>query len=257
VFLNSFTHLYITGKWLKRIPHFKTLTMKKRNLFYLIAFLFMAQSVAAQFGVHGGVSLSSMTFQYDDFGETEKETFGSRAGFLFGGFYRHQFSSNFAIQPELNFVQRGGKEEIDFFGETFKTDFNLNYLEIPINFLYTTSDFGGFYIGAGPSLNFGLSGKVKVTFDGETESEDIKFGKDEDLKGFYLGANILTGYQFENGLNLSAFFTQSFTNSSPQAEIDAENAKTSFMNYGLRIGYTFGGGGMDRATAKNKLKQVL
>lgn len=217
----------------------------------------MGQSVMAQFGVHGGVSLSSMTIQYEDFGDTEKETFGARVGFLFGGFYRHQLSSKFAIQPELNFVQRGGKEEVEFLGENFKTDFTLNYLEIPINFLYTTSEFGGFYIGAGPSFNFGLSGKLKVSYDGETESEDIKFGKNEDFKGFYVGANILTGYQLENGLNISAFFTQSITNSASQDAIDEENAKASLMNYGLRIGYTFGGGGMDRAKAKNKLKQVM
>lgn len=234
----------------------KNLIMSKKYFLSIAVLFLLAQNAVSQFGVHAGLSIANMTIQYDEFGETEKERFGIRPGFLIGGFYRHQIKSNFAIQPELNFVQRGGREAYEFFGESIESEFILNYLELPVNFLYTSSEFGGFYIGAGPSFNFGLSGKAKLTYEGETESDNVNFGKDEDIKGFFIGANILAGFQFENGFNISTFFTQSITNSAPQSEIDEENAKTGFMNYGLRLGYTFGNSGMGKANTKIKLKQI-
>jgi hypothetical protein len=227
----------------------KHMFMKTKNLIYLIAFVCMAQSAVAQFGVHAGAVFSSSKLKADlgDFGDFSFN-FDTKVGFMAGVYYRHSLGEKFALQPELNWMPKGGNLTED--GET--VTLALNYLELPVYFLFIPNTNTGFYAGAGPAFNFGLSGKYK--FDGE--SEDVVFGNDEDseLKGFHMAVNFLAGYQLENGINLSAFAGPTITNSLP--EPSADEGTWSFLNFGVRLGYTLGGA-TDRAQAKNKLKQVF
>jgi hypothetical protein len=229
--------------------------MKKMNLFIVAIMLMSTSPLLAQFGVQAGAAFGSAKFSGEDteLGDMDQK-FGTRVGFTGGVFYRKQLGeSMFAVQPELNWMQKGGKENIDFLGFDVSTDLIVNYLELPVYFLYNGGNSSGFFAGAGPSFNFGMSGKVKVSADGESDEEDLKFGSDEDLKGFHLGINALAGYQLENGINVNAFLSQTLTNSAPD---NSGDGKISMFTFGLRVGYMIGAG-QEARSAKVKLKQVL
>src|ERR1043166_10060738 len=68
----------------------------------------------------------------------------------------------------------------------------------------------GFFIGAGPSVSFAVSGKGKFN----DLSAKMHFGNSDadDMRGFDFGANVLTGYQSPGGFLITANFNQGFSN---------------------------------------------
>jgi hypothetical protein len=220
--------------------------MKKNTLLLLMGMLFIGYPLLAQLGFQAGAAFSSAREKYEGI----SMEFGTKTGFIAGAFYRHDFTGKFAFQPEVNFLQKGGKysETIDEGDGTYdmEIDLTLNYLEIPLYLIYNGGKASGFYAGLGPSFNWGLSGTSKVN----GESEDIKFGNDEDLKPFFLGINGMVGYQMENGFTANAFVSQSLTNSDTDEESDAT---FNMFSFGIRLGYMMNFNKM----AKTNLKPAL
>jgi hypothetical protein len=153
----------------------------------------------------------------------------------------------------LNFIQKGfeTEESETFMGVTYrdKSDVTLSFIEIPLNIVYNfPAGAGKFFVGAGPSIGFGISGKNKSTFEetGEPtvkETIDIKFDGDKDatdnnehLKSLDFGINLLAGYKLPMGLSFALGYTQGLSNLSPY---DNTSLKTSGIS--LKIAYTFGG----------------
>ena len=74
----------------------------------------------------------------------------------------------------------------------------------------------------------------------ETEVENYKLSMqllDLVLKRFELGANATLGYQFKNGLLLSANYMRGLTNIT---DFGSDNARSNTRYAGLSIGYVFG-----------------
>ena len=144
---------------------------------------------------------------------------------------------NFAIQPGINWVQKGTKNEETIGSSSYKTTLSNNYLEIPVDLLYYRS---GFFIGAGASASYGMAGKWKTESGGQTEKEDVKFGdKDkDDMKVIDFGLNILAGYQLSGGLVFSATFNQGLSN---LATGDTDNYKLKSYYFGIRLAYLIKG----------------
>jgi opacity protein-like surface antigen len=184
------------------------------------------------FGVTGGITSASQKYGTDD----DQETSDSKIGLTLGGFANIALSDKLTLQPGLNFTQKGGKESVG------DVDYSatLNYLEIPVNLLYNIeAGSGSVILGAGPTIGYGLSGKSKAEFEGDSESSDIKFGSDEDeddYKPFELGLNFVAGYKLSNGLS----FALNYNLGSNIALGDGAKANNRY--FGIRIGYTFGGG---------------
>lgn len=121
-------------------------------------------------------------------------------------------------------------ENAFFPGKTFSVNSNLNFLELPINFMYKLPlNAVSLYAGAGPSFGYGISGKLKATGWDYTEvegdqvpdiievNETLDAFKKEDkggaeLKRFEFSANAIIGAQFRNGLYVNAGYTLGFTN---------------------------------------------
>lgn len=122
--------------------------MKKMNLFLVAIFLLSTCSLFAQFGAHVGGVFSSVKFEINDLGEDDEEKFDSKAGFTGGLFYRKQLGGLLALQPEVNWTQRGGKQS----ESGVDVDLIMNYLEVPIYLLYTGGNASGFFAGIGPSV---------------------------------------------------------------------------------------------------------
>jgi Outer membrane protein beta-barrel domain len=171
--------------------------------------------------------------------------------------------SALSFRPELNFVQKGFK--LDFnqsesgFGIISKGNQTLNFIELPLNVIYNVSaGSGNFFLGAGPAIGYGISGKNSFTSvvmqpglpdQSTTDNSIVKFDgkKDEDvaadddnthLKALDFGGNFLAGYKMSNGLFLNVAYTLGFSNLDP-------NANSSYKTNGIsiKLGYMFGGKG--------------
>lgn len=193
---------------------------------------------AQRIGFTGGASFANYKAKVDG----ESENGNSKTGFTAGLFVDVNLGDHFSFQPALNFVQKGTKDEQTLSGITEKVSLTTNHLEIPLNFLYNTNgDAGNFFIGAGPSFAFGVSGKWKYEDNTSSLTENVKFGSNEDeddMKGLDLGANFLAGYCFPNGLFLSANYNLGLSNLAPGGNSDA-TLKSNY--FGVRLGYLLKG----------------
>ncbi len=190
-------------------------------------------SAQTSFGIQAGVTSANMKIKEDG----ENQDLNSKFGFTAGLFANVGLSDNFSFRPALNYTQKGGKDEFDFMGTQVKSTIILNYLEIPLNFVYTSNPGSGFFIGAGPSLSFGLSGRAKTEVDGQEDKVDVNFGdKVDELKGFEFGGNLLAGYLMTGGISIAVNYNMGFSNIS-----NAPNSEVKNRYLGVRIGYAFGG----------------
>ena len=168
--------------------------MKKTLL--LLALIVASTATFAQttsFGIKAGLNSSKLTVSATG-GSISTE---SLVGFHVGGVVDIGFET-FSIQPGLLFSTKGGKSS----SEEGTDKVTLNYLEVPVNFLYKVPAGDGKVIfGAGPYLGYGLSGKSKSS-DGT--STDVTFGSTtDDVKNPDFGFNFLAGYQFSQGFALN------------------------------------------------------
>jgi hypothetical protein len=208
----------------------------KKSILVISAVLALAATGTAQninFGIKAGLTHNTLNFKIEA-EETEAKLEGSNAGFYVGGIANFKLSENFSLQPNLLFVMKGGRLSMD--GDNKLTSFHI---DLPVNFLYTAN---GFFIGAGPNFSYALSGKVKAN---DEESVDI-FDKEEAsyfyLKKFELGANVLMGYTFPNGLVISASYTPGIANIAGYKDEDVEMTAHN-KSFGISIGYMFGAKG--------------
>lgn len=201
----------------------------KKTIIILMAFVFFmhsANSQKARIGFTAGSTFAN--YRIKDGGEDQSGN--SKAGFTAGLIVNIPVGKNFMIQPGMHWVGKGSQVEEDF----NKVSITVNSIEIPVNFLYTSN--GGFFIGAGPSASFAVSGKAKL----DEISADMHFGNsnDDDMKGFDFGANVVTGYQSPGGFLVAANFNQGFSNLVPG---DAGNSSMKSHYLGIRLGYVLKG----------------
>ncbi len=116
-----------------------------KNLVYLLvgSFILLTTNLKAQepeFGVKAGLNLSNMSI--DDSSDKTMKT-----GFHAGVFTKMPFTDVFSVQPELLFTTKGVKHSFDNLLAEGETNFNLNYIGLPINLVYNLSDDFEFHFG--------------------------------------------------------------------------------------------------------------
>ena len=222
--------------------NFKSTIMKKL-LFLTVVFAgcyFAGRAQNSRLGFTGGASFANYKAKMDG----ESDNGNSKTGITAGLLVDVPLGDHFSFQPALNFVQKGTKDEQTLGGITEKVSLTTNHIEVPLNFLFNTNgDAGNFFIGAGPSFAFGVSGKWKYEDDQNSLSEDVKFGNsdEDDLKGMDLGANFIAGYSFPNGLFLSANYNLGLSNLVAADPGGDASLKSSY--FGIRLGYLLKGKG--------------
>ncbi len=194
--------------------------------------LFINCSNAQSIGITAGPAFSFYEISVDNISITSD----IKTGFS-GGLVSHiPISKYLSLRPELKYVQKGGKLSEE--GSTDKL--TLNYLELPLNFVFNTiTSKGMFFVGVGPSVNIGIAGKEKWNYDdGETGEEKVNFGSnpDDDFKAFELGINALTGYQFKSGFFVSANYNAGLSNVANNFDYDSQYHNWYF---GINIGFMF------------------
>lgn len=123
------------------------------------------------FGIKAGLNLANIISNEDDFETKLLPTFQIGAVVDLG------ITDALGVQTGVSLQGKGFKFEEDFLGETVKTTANPLYVQVPAHLMYKGNSF---FVGAGPYVGFGVGGKVKASYAGESETEDITFGNSED-----------------------------------------------------------------------------
>lgn len=167
----------------------------KKLLFVVAALVLVTSSYAQTVIPRVGVTLST-------WGGDDAEAYGdakSKLGFTLGaGFNMPLGEGPISLQPELNFIKKGVKFE----GEDWTETYSLSYLEVPVLVKATFGEATKFYVNAGPSVGFGLGGKLKWEEGDEDGDEDIKFGDGDDEDVTYVEKKTDIGLQLGGGVIL-------------------------------------------------------
>ena len=168
---------WMESKWMK-LPgreQFNINDMKFNIVTTLIIMVLAAGTVNAQnINIGTKIGLNSYSISNDS-GPSYDSKIGMHAGIL-GHIHLDGTDGQFALQPELVYSMQGGK-----FGNT---NFNLDYLNIPIILQYMFDN--GFRIQAGPQLGL----LVRAKAEGSNVSADIK----DDFKTLDLGLSFGVSY---------------------------------------------------------------
>ncbi len=203
---------------------------------FISIMLLMNYSIAqGTFGIAAGATFASYKASGPTIPITAKNQL--RVGFTAGVTSSFSIGKSFNFEPALNFLQKGGDLKDDLTSDKL----TLNYLELPLNFVYKTHGAAGeFFAGAGLSLSLGLSGKDKFIAGTYPATTNIKFGTagNDDFKPLEFGINILAGYQLKNGLRVAANYNAGLNNILNTNGFDQIG---SYHNryFGIRIGYMF------------------
>ncbi len=176
----------------------------KVSFLFIAAFLTFASANAqfTQYGVKAGLNLSNMTVD----GSNDRNL---RTGFHAGVFSRMGISEFFSLQPELLYTTKGFTNNYDVAVAEGEVDFNLNYIEIPINVVYHLAEDFSFQLG--PYVSYLLAANVETNnellnlFDIDTDSDIDR----DNFKSFDFGVTaglefqlnpILLGFKYNLGL---------------------------------------------------------
>jgi hypothetical protein len=114
-----------------------------KKLFLAGAIALFGVMNAQKFGLKAGLNIASIS----------NSGVSSKTGFYGGVFVNAPISSQFSIQPELVYSQKGAKGAV--YGVTVSE--NLDYLSVPVMFQYNATP--ELYLEAGPEFSFLMSGK--------------------------------------------------------------------------------------------------
>lgn len=162
----------------------------KKILFIVLLIGFLSVSVnesyaqESHFGIKGGAAAYQLTSEFGDFETTTDRKIGFEAG-IFGDF---AISNIFSIQAEAVYVQKGGEESVDTFGNSSST---LSYVDVPLLLKIHAPLQGAVkpYIYGGGYAGY----LIEATSDDEETSEDITDFVDDFNYGLKLGAGVHIG----------------------------------------------------------------
>ncbi|MCC7465760.1 MAG: PorT family protein [Saprospiraceae bacterium] len=223
-----------------------------QNRFFLAFIVLFLQgfAVSAQVSIKAGVNLASVAEDAveENFAEqSSKSIVGFQAGLAFD----LATESAFSLQPELLFIQKGGRVSYGFNDNNkVESRYYYNYVEVPVLAklkFYNTERNTGLYLIAGPYAGLAVSGKVKTTLtvfgQSSTSEEDISFDNDDPDDrnrrldwGFSFGGGIKFGQAY-----LDLRYNLGINNLLDQ-DADNQNDNKPYRRnrgVGLALGYAF------------------
>ena len=140
-----------------------------------------AAEVTFGLGIKGGVNFASITYSY----EGESDNSSSSMNPIIGGFLAINFNKTFTFQPEIYFLNSGGKWVWEEEGFSIKEVEKIGSIHIPLLAKVHLAQEGKAIpiLFAGPAVDFILSAKGKYYLDGE-------FFDDYDFKEFIKHTNL-------------------------------------------------------------------
>ena len=140
-----------------------------------------AQAQASiSFGPRLGLNVSTISESGTPSGFNQQTK--SIVGLQVGGTLNVGISENFSFQPSLLYTQKGAEftgSDTDDTNRPYVTSFTatatpkLNYLELPLNFVYTLGGQEGFQLFAGPYVAVGVGGSGSFKVDIKSDDPDV------------------------------------------------------------------------------------
>ncbi|MDB5207581.1 MAG: PorT family protein [Flavisolibacter sp.] len=210
--------------------------MKKNIL--LLASLAVSTIVLAQtkpsFGIRAGVSHAGIQGEAVNslqnllsFSNGAITTSGS-TGFFGGGYVSVPLSDQFSIEPALYYSQKGYelKGDLNIKGAEFltagaKAQLSTTYIDIPV---VAKANFSGFQIFAGPQISYLADAKLRTTagalgFNILDKTMDAK----SQFNQWDIALTGGIGYQFGNGVNISAAYDHGLSKVDANKNFDSYN----------------------------------
>jgi hypothetical protein len=199
--------------------------------FFIMLFLLSATGAMAQFngGLKAGMNISN--FAGDD-----ADGFDPLVGFHIGGYVTFDISDKVLIQPELVYNTVGAKAsekgtDPDLGDYSVDLTQKLNYLSVPVMFMYKVND--NFNLQAGPQLGFLVGAKAE--FDIKSDFIDTSGSTDnkEDYLSTDFSFNLGFGAEFGK-VNLAARYCIGLSNVADGGDIDVDVKNNAFQ---ISVGY--------------------
>lgn len=196
--------------------------MRTKIVSFIAAFLLITTTTivaqSLQLGFKGGVNLSNYNndFLYNGSDGVDHD---SRANLMLGIFADIPVTTNFSVQPEINYIEKGAtlRQENDVY--ITRNDVTWQYLELPVLAKYRVNlPKGNFYMMTGPSVGYAVGGTQEVenwpgvdlgigSEGGEmriTDDLDYEFRSEFDSRGmkdnrFDFGLLVGAGFEFNVG----------------------------------------------------------
>ncbi|TFG88148.1 MAG: PorT family protein [Candidatus Atribacteria bacterium] len=195
----------------------------KRLIIALALVALMSGTVLAEglsLGFKGGLNLANLTG--DDIDENKmKLCFGG------GVFMNYPMTESISLQPELLFMMKGTKADI----EDFDAGYRFSYIDIPVLVKFAVPMEGAFTpcFFAGPYIGFNMSAEAYE----EDDEMDIK----DDVKSTDFGLMFGGGFDYTMGegyLTFDARYALGLTTIIDVEDVDVKNTGIMFM-----VGYGF------------------
>jgi hypothetical protein len=208
---------------------------KKILLFCSLAFstIIFAQT-SPSFGVRAGLSSAKMSGEAAnnlndllDFTNGGVTT-NSHTGFFGGGYVNIPLTGQLSVEPALYYTQKGYElrgelnvKGLDFLGANAKAKLTSNYIDLPI---LLKGNFGGFQVFAGPQISYLAKADLRTTagllgFNLLNKTMDAT----EQFNRWDAGITGGVGYQFANGLNITAAYDHGLSKADKNQNMEAYN----------------------------------
>ena len=210
--------------------------MKKQLLLFCsLAFstLLFAQTTPS-FGVRAGVSSARMSGDAAnnlndllDFAQGNITT-GNHTGFFGGGYVNIPITNKVSVEPAVYYTQKGYElrgelnlKGLDFLGANAKARLTSNYIDMP---LLLKGNFNGFQVFAGPQISYLTKADLRTTagllgFNLLNKTMEAT----EQFNRWDAGVTAGLGYQFTNGLNISAAYDHGLSKADKNKNMEAYN----------------------------------
>lgn len=212
----------------------------------ICGFLFVSLQTHAQsyLGFRGGLNWATISIQSEGFDLSLERILGLNAAF----FAEIGLSKEIAIQPEIQYLQKGWRQNFGFFVEE-DNFIKFNYVEIPVLFKYRFGNLEGIngYAILGPSIGYALSGKIRDGFSSETEQLDFDeadgFSRSDFSLVFGAGGNFPAGpgsivFDIRYNWGITSLFSE-------ESDLGIEDGKVYNRALNFSLGYRFPIGGID------------
>lgn len=203
----------------------------------LLSIAFMAAAATSAFaqipqlGIKGGVNFADVSVSSG----SVSASLGTLTTYSVGVFADLKAGA-ISIQPGLFYTGKGFKATNGNSADG-SAEFNLHYLQLPVNFVYHVPIVvGNIYFGAGPFAAMGITGKAKANDgSGTSVSEDVHFGDGpNDIKKMEYGLQGIAGLQLKGGFLVGLSYDLGLTNIANEADGSIKNKVL-----GISVGFTF------------------
>ena len=170
-----------------------------KKLFLGAAIAVSSLTFAQQFGVKGGLNVSSISKD----GTLDNQ--GSKIGFNAGVFANFPVASSVSNQPEVIFTQYGDKFDRVLPGSQERISWarHMNYIAIPVMFQYNVIP--NLYLEAGPEFGFLVDSKFKTKNESTNTTLDVtSLESMYPYNKFNFGLGIGAGYWFTDNVGINA-----------------------------------------------------